>query len=340
MGKWPYLAAISQYPMQFLPKFIFACLVLLFVLLSPAFVRGQISYHHYLDSSYYWSEWQNAYYFGGSGTPCASGGNLITQRLFHVLGEEEINGEWWYAMHQDYQTTLYCSSGGNFPEAAVGDSAVKLWIREDSTGKIWGYQQGSPPIVLFDFGGPLAVGDTVWMNDYQSHCPIASIDSISIGLRRRARYHCACDTTMPPTVPSYVIEGAGLNESIFGFDDICTDIFDNTFGTSCIGFGQDVFVVDSTYACGSPGHVSVGIAKPQALNIDLRWNPDLHLVSFPSFFTQASPIHWQLFDINGSVLAFGEVTEPQFQLGPWSAGLYLLVLSDGRRTQVQKLPFR
>lgn len=301
-------------------KFHRLCLLLALSLIFPLSSEAQISYHHYLDSTYTWYLGADTYIF--SSPNCLFGGLSRQIQYRHIVGIDSMQGHWWYKVHTDVQNTEYCDMGPTTVSPAQSLTYI-LRIREDTAGKIWTLRPNGDVRLLYDFGQPIVVGDEMWMDDSTYACNVGRIDSVYFGQEARARYWCACDSNQPlPMVPTYIIEGVGSNKGIESPTDPCFELIDANQYTICASLGGDTVLIDSIVPCGTPGHIIVGLVTELENTLQMRWNQagnEMWLSNWSQFETQS----WKVYDLNGKRLFSGTGLADRISLPNLSTGMYI-----------------
>jgi hypothetical protein len=175
---------------------------------------------------------------------------------------------------------------------------------------------------MYDYRPGLTIGDTLWMNNYNSYCPINQIDSVSFGLNRRARYWCTCDTNLNGYSPSYIIEGVGHNKGFNNFFDLCQDVPDQRNYMICAKFNGNTVLIDSTSTCGTPGHILVGIDEPELEEITLWWNQSTETMTLQGW-DQNKEYRWTVYDLQGKIVGSGPFISDKIPVQGLSKGIYL-----------------
>lgn len=307
-------------------------LLLSITFVFPLLANSQIAYHHYLDSTYSWSEGRSSVSFPG-GSPCYMGGLTVTASNNHIIGIDSLDGFWWYQVHQDVQSTNSCDFGPTYVGAPYPYPDLQ-YIREDSSGKIWRRGFNGRSEMMYDFGQPIAVGGTVWMGDSIFACNVDRIDSVYIGQEARARYWCACDSNTSPFIdPGYVIEGVGHSRGFHVFMNPCDLFADNNQYLICATIQTDTMIIDSLRPCGYPGHIVVGVNDVLENDLQVWWDETSELIQIRS----SRPVknaNWLLYDLNGRTLAKGDRISDQISVPSLLPGMYLFVLKDDSRMKV------
>lgn len=296
---------------------LFMTLALALVLYSSG--EAQIAFHHYLDSTFSWTD-------GFEGTNlnspnCTFGSEIVQIRYNHFVGIDSMDGYWWYQYHTDEQSTEYCTLGPTIPSPPRGLNGFTR-IREDSSGKIWFINSSGNNTLLYDFGQPIAVNDTLWMFDNNFKCKVGTIDSVYFGNEGRARYWCVCDSSQSgPAGPNYVIEGVGHNLGLMSYSDGCTLIADADQYMICASLHGDTIIVNSSQPCADFGHV-VAIEKASLFDLDLFWDSE----SATMFVRNWSPLihaEWAVYNVNGQKIYAGKQLAESIRLPNLSQGMYI-----------------
>lgn len=309
--------------MQTLKTYLLAIVVMLSCV---AGLSGQGTYQHYFNSTYQWYETYKSVILPGSpGSQCNNGGDATLWMYHHITGIDSVDGYHWYMVHSDYQEEHACTNGPTLYPPPQGTSGVNFRMREDSTGKIWIRKSDSQTVLLYDFRPGILVGDSLWMDDHSKFCAVTMIDTVDLGPERRARYWCdACGSNPNPNRDVFIVEGMGLNQGFFESDLICNTHPYAGVGMACCEKDSSRYVFDSTYVCGTPGHVIVGLDDRIESSIQLTWQRGNERI----LVKNADPMAqrpWAVYNVQGMRMAKGDHLPDEIYLPGLVPGMYILV---------------
>jgi hypothetical protein len=285
--------------------------------------RAQITYFHYFNNGYEWYEGSWGVNF--SHPNCTNGGDIFEKYYYHFTGQDSFDGHWWYRVHWDKVSRLECLMGPTIYEPAFPGPSVGFYLREDASRKIYVANAQMQTTLLYDFGAPLGIGDTLWMQNHSNFCKVGSIDSVYFGTELRRRFHCDCDNQPPGVDPKFVIEGVGANEGFQNTWTLCMQIADAESYTICAFKDGHELLVSNQDTCGIPGHILVGMEAQIAEDFPIRWNGarseiwlDPHYLGY----------QWEILDMMGRRLGAGDLQSDVLDASRLPGGNYLLRLHD------------
>jgi hypothetical protein len=300
--------------------------LLVFVILLPVGICGQLTSHHYLDSSYTWFEEHGGMVFSGS-YPCYTGGWYTYNERFHFIGLDTLAGVGWYKVHRDWQDALWCDFGVLAAMQVGTSGGVAFRMREDAQGRIWMRRNDSTIVMMYDYGAVSGVGDTLWMNDYLEGRVVDQIDTLAFGNYPRAKYWLECNNGSGEQL--FVVEGVGANKGFDDFQLLCNTIFDNNYMLVCAQQSGGTLIIDQNSQCGVPQHnPTVGLDETQWDALHIYWRNEqqqmiLQTDRLPRQFS------WELVDVNGKRIDQGEGFKAQISFAPMARGIYLFVANSG-----------
>jgi hypothetical protein len=296
----------------------------------PAVLPAQITYQHYLNSSFQW--WEMEWYTvfpGPSQSVCQlEEVSVVTYYYYHVTGTDSIDGNAWYLIHRDGQEFATCGDT-LFAGSPFSYAGVTFRLREDSTGQVWKRDPNGTIFRLYQHSPGTGIGDTIFNpgSGGASSITVGAIDTVYFGQDARIRYHGDCG---PDNTTDFLIEG-GITTTSFGGLPACFQIAsmpqNRLICAEKDGHRLDIFQgTNYTMVCGIPSHVTpLGIADKWENSLLVSWNGRDETLLLHNWQPQ-SRRGWAVYDIAGKRLAEGDHLEAEIRVAGLSAGMYVFVV--------------